>query len=110
MFQSVSSSASSLLEIRQLLSDAETNSSATTSRNLSGNIDLICKRLENQDTEKTSFSNFLSNIHDHLIQRDSSVRTVLLRTVRYSIKNAEICELVLTHVCDHATLYFLYDK
>jgi hypothetical protein len=97
----IGSSASSFLEINNLLVNADIQQSNVSSRKLTGNIEVITKKIEHEATEKDSFSSFLFNIHDHFIQKDTGVRSALLRTVRYAIKTPEVCEIFLSHVCQN---------
>ena len=89
-------SASSLEAISGLLSKGD--SEPTTSKDLSMSIGAFCRLLETEALPDSDFSSFLVRIHDHIVARDSAIRSVLLRAIRYGMRTPVACQSILEHV------------
>mmetsp|Transcript_21477 Transcript_21477/g.31154 ORF Transcript_21477/g.31154 Transcript_21477/m.31154 type:complete len:1569 (+) Transcript_21477:93-4799(+) len=69
----------------------------TPSKELTVSIGTCCRQLESNTFPEDEFSSFLSEVHDHIVVKDSAVRSVLLRAIRYGLKSEHACELLIKH-------------
>jgi hypothetical protein len=89
-------STSPLDQINDLLSKADKD--LTPSKSLTVSIGSCCRALENGTLSDTDFAKFLREVHDHIVTKDTAIRSVLLRSIRYGMKTPESCQLILDHV------------
>jgi hypothetical protein len=90
-------STSPLFQINDLLSKADKE--LTPSKSLTLSIGSCCRALENGSLSDSDFAIFLSEVHDHIVTKDTAIRSVLLRSIRYGMKTPESCQLLLENVC-----------
>jgi hypothetical protein len=98
-----SSPPSSLLDqIIQLLKQHNSNSNNRQSDAMS-NVSLmsaiagLVPRLENTKCSLTEFGQFLANMHNDFVRLDSSMRSLLMRAIRYNLIDEEHCCLLIQH-------------
>jgi hypothetical protein len=89
-------STSPLDQINDLLSKADKD--LTPSKSLTISIGSCCRALENGSLSDSDFAKFLREVHDHIVTKDTAIRSVLLRSIRYGMKTPESCQLILDHV------------
>lgn len=90
------SSSRSLETISDLLLKSETES--TPSRDLSMSIGECCRLLEKESLPDSDFKSFLFHVHDHIVCKDSAIRSVLLRAIRYGMRTKSACDSLVEHV------------
>jgi hypothetical protein len=89
-------SSSSLEAISDLLLKSETQ--ATPSKDLSMSIGECCRKLETESLPDSDFKTFLYHVHDHIVGKDSAIRSVLLRAIRYGMRTKSACDAIIEHV------------
>lgn len=96
MASAFQNSTSPLDQINDLLSKADKD--LTPSKSLTISIGSCCRALENGSLSDSDFAKFLREVHDHIVTKDTAIRSVLLRSIRYGMKTPESCQLILDHV------------
>jgi hypothetical protein len=96
MSQGYQQAASPLDQINDLLSKADKD--LTPSKSLTISIGSCCRAIENGSMPETDFAKFLREVHDHIVTKDTAIRSVLLRSIRYGTKTPQACQLILEQV------------
>lgn len=101
-------STSPLDQINDLLSKADKD--LTPSKSLTISIGSCCRALENGTLSDSDFAKFLREVHDHIVTKDTAIRSVLLRSIRYGMKTVDSCQLILDNVECHVLFLTNLDR